>query len=189
MDNNRIIMQHFGISIRKTRGCPSPIICSKNRSRNDLGVLFVKLGFMIGAEIGVRHGHFSKILLNSNPALKMYCIDSWKNTRSFSAARHNLTNLNAELIRENSMDALSLFKDGSLDFVYIDANHFFDWCTPDIIYWPKKVKSGGVIACHDYLRHPRMAVQTAVDGYTYHHNINPWFVTFEALPTAFWVNP
>ena len=35
-------------------------------------------------------------------------------------------------------------------FVYIDGNHKFDFICPDIIYWSKKVKHGGIVAVHDF---------------------------------------
>lgn len=87
------------------------------------------------------------------------------------------------------MEALKDFSDDFLDFVYIDANHEFDYCCPDIIFWSQKVRSGGIVACHDYFHHVRGGVVHAVNAYTASHNIQPWYVTREVFPTAFWVKP
>ena len=80
------------------------------------------------------------------------------------------------------------FEDESLDFAYIDANHLYDYVCQDIIHWSHKVRSGGMVGCHDYGPH-NCGVVMAVDGYTFCHNIHPWYVTFEPIPTAFWVKP
>ena len=45
--------------------------------RNRLGELFYEAGYTNGAEVGVRKGAFSKILLDANPDLHMYCVDPW----------------------------------------------------------------------------------------------------------------
>jgi hypothetical protein len=54
------------------------------------------------------------------------------------------------LIRKTSIDAGKLVNDESLDFVFIDANHVYDYVKSDILLWSKKVKIGGYIIGHDY---------------------------------------
>ena len=51
------------------------------------------------------------------------------------------------------MDALKYFQDDSLDFVYLDGNHDFVNVTQDIHYWLKKVKPGGILSGHDYVKY------------------------------------
>lgn len=60
----------------------------------------------------------------------------------------------AVMIRELSEDAARLFANGSLDFVYIDADHSHDGTLQDVLRWAPKVKRGGVLAGHDYLDGP-----------------------------------
>ena len=91
-------------------------------------------------------------------------------------------------IKKASMDALSDVKDGELDFVFIDGNHLFNYAMADIIFWSPKVRSGGMIAVHDYYQ-GESGVVKAVDCYTYCNHIIPWYTTKELQPTAFWVNP
>jgi hypothetical protein len=86
------------------------------------------------------------------------------------------------------MDALSLFEDGSLDFVFIDGNHTFDFAMMDIICWPKKVKSGGLIMVHDFYPFDNCGVWNAVQAYSHSHNLH-CYTTKEHEPTAYWVNP
>jgi predicted O-methyltransferase YrrM len=50
-----------------------------------------------------------------------------------------------------SLDAAAaLFADGSLDLVYVDADHRYDGVAADLRAWRPKVKPGGWIAGHDF---------------------------------------
>jgi len=167
-------------------------------NRNNLAELLGELNLNKGAEIGVRQGGFSVRICNRNPNIEMFCIDPWdaigskypqaKQDRIYSRAVNNLAKFNATLIRKTSMEALDDFQDGSLDFVYIDGNHNFDFAVMDIICWSKKVRSGGIVGVHDCYG-GEVGVQKAVEAYVHCHHIDPWYVTKELAPTAFWVNP
>jgi len=77
------------------------------------------------------------------------------------------------------MDAVKVFDDESLDFIFIDGNHSFEFVTNDIAEWGKKVKKGGIISGHDYFRSRSgiyIHVKDVVNGWTYSHKIDPWFV-------------
>ena len=171
---------------------------SKRYGRDLFPILFARAGRNIGAEIGVRKGRFSKKICEANPNLKLFCVDPWyaydrytqeMQDQLYEEAVKNLAPYNTVIIRKTSMDALNDFEDKSLDFVHIDGNHTFDFVCPDLIFWVKKVKSGGIITLHDYHCGLDYGVVNAVDAYTRSHHIDPWFVTKESQPTAFWVNP
>jgi len=143
------------------------------KDRTALAEYFAELGFKRGAEIGVLAGSFSAILCQVNPALELYCIDSWGmgdvkmhnyHSRMYEKAKQKLSFCNATLIRKRSMDAVGDFRDNSLDFVHIDANHSFGHVTDDITKWSMKVKTGGIVSGHDYNTAP--GVKEAVDAYT-----------------------
>jgi hypothetical protein len=160
--------------------------------RNGLANLFAELGFKKGVEIGVEEGLYSEVLCKSNPDLKLYSVDAWqaysdykdhtrqsKLDRFYETAKERLAPYNCELMRMFSLDAVHHFKNNSLDFVYIDGNHDFYNCTADIFHWTRKVRDGGIIAGHDWERHPypnRIHVVHATTGYTAAYNIRPWFV-------------
>ena len=61
-----------------------------------------------------------------------------------------LKNLNFGFMQMKSCMAANLVADDSLDFVFIDADHSYESVLDDIILWYPKVKSGGIIAGHDY---------------------------------------
>lgn len=65
-----------------------------------------------------------------------------------------------------SAEAAAKVDDGSLDLVFIDADHSYEGVKADIAAWLPKVKEGGWIGGHDY-RNPdprfRFGVDRAVD--------------------------
>ena len=86
-----------------------------------------------------------------------------------------------------SMEAVSKIPDASLDFVYIDGRHEFDFIMMDLIAWAPKVRAGGIVSGHDYYQFYRGGVVHAVNAYVLGHNIKEWFVTREKECSFFWV--
>ena len=54
------------------------------------------------------------------------------------------------LLRKKGVDAATQFEDESIDFVYIDGDHSYDFVKNDIAAWYPKVKQGGILSGHDY---------------------------------------
>lgn len=149
------------------------------KNRIELAQLFNKLGFKIGAEIGVFAGYYSEVLCKTIPGLKLYGIDTWETYKryrnhkkemagAYATAQKILTPYKCTLIKKYSMDAVKDFQDESLDFVYIDSNHLYSWVKQDIEEWTKKIRKGGIVAGHDYYitHHNKITgVITAVDEY------------------------
>jgi len=79
--------------------------------------------------------------------------------------RECLLNLNevpwVRVIALPSTDAIGLYADESISFLFIDANHDYEHVKEDIKMWLPKIKAGGVIAGHDYTNFP--GVKKAVD--------------------------
>ena len=76
---------------------------------------------------------------------------------------------NAELIRDFTHNAVKLFDDNSIDFVFIDACHEYKYVLQDIQDWYPKVKSSGIIGGDDYFQcvatKGRRMVQEAVNNF------------------------
>lgn len=188
---------------QKLRGKDLPV--KTTYTRNNLAGLFSELGFRVGAEIGVERGLYSEVLCRTNPELKLYGIDPlevYKGYREhvsqekmdgfYEEVLERMKPFDFELIRKYSLDAVDLFKDGELDFVYIDGNHDFINTTNDIYHWSKKVRKGGIVAGHDYTRNKKKDykchVKDVVQAWTYAHDINPWFITAgDKSPSWFWL--
>jgi predicted O-methyltransferase YrrM len=171
----------------------------KRRTRVDLVKFWNDIGLRRGVEVGTREGRFAIAICQNMPDVDLTCVDPWmayygtpqeKSDRIYAKAMANLEPYkNIKIMKMTSMEALSHFENGSIDFVFIDGDHLFDYACTDIIFWSRKVRSGGFVAVHDYHNSHWNGVVKAVDAYTFCHNINPWYVISEREPTAFWVNP
>ena len=151
--------------------------------------IFSDLGFKTGAEIGVLKGSYSEWLCHVVRGLKLYLVDPYSYYKEYSEqrlqdelddfeseARERLRRYDVEFVKKFSMDAVKDFKDGSLDFVYIDANHEYKWVKEDIVEWSKKVRSGGIVSGHDYSSYHFKGVVRAVDEWVKHNKISPLFL-------------
>jgi hypothetical protein len=174
-------------------------IYSGVNTRVDIAKLCGILGFKEGAEIGVCKGKFSRVFCWNVPNLHLYCIDTWKsnpndpgdegllNESNYAHAKKILEPFNITFLKTTSMDAVSKFKDESLDFVYIDANHTFDYIMEDIIEWSRKVKIGGIVSGHDYFRLRYANVILAVDTYTKVHGLELYTTADDHTPSWFFI--
>jgi len=150
-------------------------------------------GLLRGAEIGVDRGRFSEYMLKYNEGMSLLCVDPWRwKLRGEARYQSTLRRLapygeRATVIRKDSFDAVHDVEDESLDFVYIDGDHTFDYVMTDIIWWAKKVRIGGMVSGHDYFRFRGAGVVPAVNIYTQQHGITKWFLTDERCPTWFWL--
>lgn len=118
------------------------------------------------------------------PISRLYLIDpySWDNSRSRAAGCFG-SKEDAERAQTESRKWLERFEDritwvycesssvrdifipqNSLDFVYIDGNHSYEACLQDLKNFFPRVKSGGLVAGHDYGA-AGTGVKKAVDEY------------------------
>lgn len=164
----------------------------RDRTRDVLAQLFGQLGYKRGVEVGTAQGLYAECLCKNNPGLKLISVDPQNSSRRavlrYQEAIQRLAPYDVEFMRMKSMDAVSKFEDGSLDFVYIDARHEFDPVMMDIIHWVPKVRIGGIVSGHDFVHHRYGGVIFAVEAYTRAHHIDPWYLTgFSDIQSWFWV--
>ena len=162
-------------------------------NRETFASLLSELGLNVGAEIGVECGIYSEIICKANPNIDLYSIDAWTAYKGYrdhvsqdkldgfmEITKKRLAPYRATVIKGFSMDVVKKFKDDSLDFVYIDGNHEYQQTVNDIAEWHKKVRVGGIVAGHDYIRRVDngylMHVPMAVNGYVDAYNIAPLFI-------------
>ena len=121
-----------------------------------------------GAELGVQHGHNSRVLIDELKPKKLYLIDRWRglpNLRKLKGGDNYTKKQESRfkyvsdrfkkdkcvaIIRHTTEDASYCIGEGELDWVYIDANHKFAAVLLDIQLWAPKVKKGGIIMLHDF---------------------------------------
>ena len=131
-------------------------------------------GFNTGAEVGVRLGWYAKYILD-NTDMKLYAVDPWETNAELAQgadeAYEHCKKITApygercEMVKAYSPSAAESFEDESLDFVYIDALHDYESVLADIKGWFPKVRTGGIIAGHDYRMSSWPGVVTAVEEF------------------------
>lgn len=171
--------------------------------RYNLYQLFAELGYTVGCEVGVEKGKNAQTMFECIPNLKLYCVDPYKqhpfspnvDTRQHPhwsdyylqmckrQTQKRMQGRNAVIIEKFSEEAVQDIPYDSLDFVYIDGDHSYDYVMTDIILWARRVRPGGIVSGHDYkvpselkLKY-NVNVQQAVDDYISVHKIDNWYLT------------
>ncbi len=129
-----------------------------------------------GVELGVADGHSAAALLAFG-VRRLYLVDPWCDYDGYlersdeKAMEFCLNQLRAydpsrwKVLRMASAEAIPLLPDG-LDFIWIDANHRYEWVKSDCEMSWSKVRPGGVLCGHDYcISLPTCEVKKAVDEF------------------------
>lgn len=122
----------------------------------------------VGSWKGRSSSHLAVEIANSKKQIDFYCVDTWRGCRENNDPTHDAYDPNIHMVydiflnnmkpvenyyvplRMKSTDGSKLFENNSLDFVFIDASHEYEDVLDDIKCWFPKVKSGGILAGHDY---------------------------------------
>jgi cephalosporin hydroxylase len=105
----------------------------------------------------------------SGKPIRFYCIDIWTGTPHHKWMRDTAARAGGDMlglwrdnlqragvldfatpIQEDSARAARHFADGSVDFVFVDADHRFENVVADVRAWRPKLVAGGVMAGHDF---------------------------------------
>lgn len=146
----------------------------------------------VGAEVGVRAGTNAIYLLDNLNLKKLYLVDNFKEyvdtdgvypqklqdeifvklvdiMEAISLFREFEGKI--EIVKMDSLRAADKMENGSLDFVYIDANHSYEYIKEDLNAWKDKVKAGGIIGGHDY-NYPGTQTKKAIDEFAIRNKYN-----------------
>ena len=122
----------------------------------------------VGSWKGKSSAFMAVEISNSNKDIEFYCVDHWLGSREHYDQSHHAYEPNIHILyktflnnmksvekyykpmRMSSLEASTYFEDSSLNFVFLDGSHeYVDICN-DIDHWKPKLKSGGILAGHDY---------------------------------------
>jgi len=153
--------------------------------RGGMYKLFADKGFTKGCEVGVCEGRNAASMLSIIPDLHLTLVDpymvyEYKKFRRHTKWKWHLPTM--DIVRRRAIRKLSKYNvrwlmttselasrcvpDESLDFVYIDGNHTFDFITQDLQFWFPKIRKGGILSGHDYGMRP---IHAAVDVFAKYH--------------------
>lgn len=135
-----------------------------------LSEIILKNGILAesAAEIGVWRGHSSIGFLRLLPTLKRFIlVDPWIQYPDYAASGDHKAQADLqddklicedrlyffrdkiELFPQMSLEVAAKTPDNSLDFIFVDANHSYEYVKQDILAWLPKIKRGGLLAGHD----------------------------------------
>jgi predicted O-methyltransferase YrrM len=118
-------------------------------------------------EVGSWKGMTTSVLAKSAKDFNgnVYAIDHWKGQQNsphhisqtkaldiLTVFRDNMQILGLDNVHpfvSSSLQAVELFKDDSIDLIFIDADHIYEFVKKDIQSWYSKVKKGGILCGHD----------------------------------------
>lgn len=126
-----------------------------------------------GVEVGVYTGqsvaHLAVSLINvwgewaGQATVDLVDLELTKHGTRLNLAPLERSEVLGRFLEMHSTAASLLYDDASLDFVFIDADHGYHAVAQDIDAWRPKVRSGGILAGHDYCVWPGFGVREAVE--------------------------
>lgn len=140
---------------------------ARGETRNFV-IKYIKPG-MVCAEIGVFRGAFTQRIFSQKPSI-VHLIDPWKfypeakgrlygprdrNSQKkmdqlYTTVKNKFEHRGGKLHRKESAKAAEDIEDNSIDFLYIDGNHDYEYVLTDLLLYIPKMKKKGIIVCDDY---------------------------------------
>lgn len=131
----------------------------------------------IGTYLGKSACYMAQQIKESGKQINFICIDPWNVPVSGNAVPesgswfplfwNNVQAIGLEdyikFMQMRNEDALSHFNIGTVEFVFIDAEHDYKSVTRDVDNWGPIVTKGGILAGHDYTTN--QDTKRAVDSY------------------------
>ena len=134
------------------------------------GAFTRRRGFRHGAELGVQRGIFAEQLLQTWPACEsLLLVDVWAPLDNYVDVA-NVPQREQDAIMREALERTAFWRhklsvcrnlttlcaagvrDGALDFVYVDARHDRQGVAEDLRLWWPKVRPGGLVCGHDFVR-------------------------------------
>lgn len=159
-------------------------------NEHDDGAHFVEIGTFLGRSLS----YLAVEIANSGKKIRLDAVDTWegspmepyqqqqdvvKNKTLYENFLKNIEPVKdyVNIVRSDSVEASKQYADESLDFIFIDASHHYEFVKADIDAWYPKLKKGGYIGGHDYV--PPSRIPHGIHGV--YQAVN------ELFPNAFFV--
>tara|TARA_R110000824_G_scaffold208345_2_gene393927 strand:+ start:168 stop:926 length:759 start_codon:yes stop_codon:yes gene_type:complete len=158
-------MKHYYKDLEGWWGDADAALYAKMVDRFNSGSHFVEIGSFKGRSSSC----MAVEIINSSKDIRFDCVDTWLGSEEhqennncedgdvvsgemFNVFLKNIKNVSHVInpIGLPSEEASKLYEDDSIDFVFIDGAHDIHNVLKDVCNWSPKVKTGGVIAGHDY---------------------------------------
>ena len=137
--------------------------------RNEFGAYYQKhFKTGVGVEIGVQVGLFAEIITRDWKG-KYIGVDMWPNYAQFDETKRRLAGRDVDLKYMESKTAAATIGDETLDWVFIDAGHRYEEVKADLEAWYPKVRKGGIVSGHDYVKYQDFGVIEAVNEFAAAH--------------------
>jgi|SRR5262249_48165677 len=139
----------------------------------------------ICAEVGVMKGDFSAKILSAIDPVQLHLIDIVASKMDKVKERFSeKIGTQVFLHYGDSFAELMKFQNGFFDWIYIDANHTYDYVAKDLEMSRLKVKDKGLIVLNDYIfydhcLHSKYGVVEAVNEFCNKHNYEILFFALE----------
>jgi hypothetical protein len=156
-------------------------------------------------EVGVWRGEFGLELMAAFPGCNYVGVDPYALYENYTdkpghefngqdqldslynRVLHLVESQGGTLLRDFSVSAAKTFNDRSIDVVYLDGDHKYQAVSADIQAWWPKIRSGGILAGHDYIERSHVeefGVIPAVQEFLAREGIEIFYITGE--PYATW---
>ena len=118
-----------------------------------------------GCELGTYQGGSTFFLLDNFPDLTLHTVDIFEQQpghENYEKDRYDFTDRYPDFMEKAkkygdrlvvykgwTQEVVKDIKDGTYDFVFIDADHTYEGCKKDILLWRSKIKPEGLLMGHD----------------------------------------
>ena len=161
------------------------------------GAHFVEVGTYLGRSIS----YLAVEIINSGKKIKLDAVDTWEgspfepgqqcqpdviNKTLYTNFLKNIEPVKEiiKVVKSDSVKAADFYENESIDFVFIDASHHYEFVKSDIIAWYPKIKKNGYIGGHDYVS----PIGHSGGIYGVFYAVNELFQKFEIVDKVSWIH-
>jgi predicted O-methyltransferase YrrM len=122
--------------------------------------------------IGAGVGTSGMIFMECKNVAKFYTVDIFRGTRGLGGLGNESGTFRMAGVEDlerhhqicgDAAEVGKVWNGGMVDMVFIDGDHSYEHCSADTLAWLPHIKSGGVLAYHDYIEDPWITVWRCVN--------------------------